>query len=66
MITEKNMITEKTHISTIRGGDTIVHRGKVMTVCNKDIKRGFCGIAIFGDSYRMGTIPVTRVTKLFF
>ena len=58
------MTTKQKHISMISGGDTIIHNDKVVTVCNKDIKRGFCGITIFGDSYRMGTIPVTCVTDL--
>ncbi|KKN51765.1 hypothetical protein LCGC14_0619420 [marine sediment metagenome] len=51
----------KKHISLIRAGDTIDHCGKHRTVCTKDIKRGFCGITIFGDSYRLGTIPVAVV-----
>jgi hypothetical protein len=56
------MQTEKVHISIIRAGDTIFHDGKDMTVCKKDIKYdSFMGISIFGDSYRIGTIPVLRV-----
>ena len=47
-------IIEK-HISDIRHGDTIEHNGKLMTVCNSDIKRcDFMGITIFGDSYNLG------------
>jgi hypothetical protein len=55
------MNTEKVHISLITSGDTIFHNNKEMTVCNKDIKRGFNGITIFGDSYRLGKVPVLRV-----
>ena len=50
------------HISQISAGDTILHNGREMTVCEHDIKRGFCGITIFGDSYRLGTVPV-EVTR---
>lgn len=49
------------HISEIKNGDTIIHNGKETTVNNHNIKSGFCGITLFGDSYRMGTIPVTVV-----
>jgi hypothetical protein len=56
------MKTEKVHISRIRAGDTIFHDGKDMTVSKKDIKRdAFMGISIFGDSYRLGTILISRV-----
>lgn len=51
----------KKHISEIGNGDAIMHNEKIMTVCNKDIKRGFHGITIFGDSYRSGTMPVLFV-----
>lgn len=51
---------KKVHISTIRCGDTILHEGKIKTVCEKDIKRGFCGITIFGDSYIDGLKPVIK------
>lgn len=51
------------HISEIRSGDTILHLdGKIRTVCQKDIKRDqFMGVTLFGDSYRLGTIPVKRL-----
>jgi len=55
------METEKIHISRIRPGDTILHNNKDMTVCKNNIKRSFCGITIFGDSYRLGTTPVLRI-----
>ena len=50
------------HISFIKSGDTINHHGKLRTVCDCDIKRGFCGITIFGDSYSLGEKPVQLVT----
>ncbi len=47
---------KKTHISDVRGGDTIVVNGELKTVCGKDIHRdSFIGITIFGDSYMGGT-----------
>jgi hypothetical protein len=50
------------HISTIKNGDTILHTdNKISTVCNSNIKKGFCGITIFGDSYRMGTQLVKKI-----
>lgn len=53
----------KVHISQIRLGDTILHTdGKVRTVCRKDITRNnFTGISLFGDSYRLGTMPVKKL-----
>lgn len=52
---------QDTHISIIRSGDTVLHNGKVITVCNNDIKSGFMGITLFGDSYRSGRVPVKKV-----
>ena len=50
------------HISTIKGGATILHTdNKITTVCNNNIKRGFCGITLFGDPYRSGTILVKKI-----
>ena len=50
-----------THIDNIRAGSTVLHEGLVRTVCRGDIKSGFCGTSLFGDSYRMGTLPVLLV-----
>jgi hypothetical protein len=50
------------HISEVKTGDTIFHNGKETTVTNKDIKSGFMGKTIFGDSYNMGRIPVSVIT----
>lgn len=50
------------HIDNIMPGDTVEHNGKMMTVCRSDIKRGtFMGTTLFGDSYRLGRIPVKKV-----
>lgn len=50
------------HISTIKHGDTILHTdNKITTVCKNNIKRVFCGITLFGDSYMMGTILVKKI-----
>lgn len=55
--------TVEVHISEIRPGDTILHLdGKIRTVCSNNIKRdGFMGISLFGDTYRLGTIPVKKL-----
>ena len=48
-----------THIDLIRPGDTVeINGGSSKAVCGKDIRRGFMGVTLWGDSYRMGTIPV--------
>lgn len=50
------------HISTIKNGDTILHTdNKITTVCNNNIKTGFCGITLFGDSYRSGRLLVKKI-----
>lgn len=56
------MTTVDTHISMIRVGDTIIHNGKEMTVCEKDITScDFLGTKIFGDCYRLGYKSVKKV-----
>ena len=53
--------TEPVHISLIRVGDAVLHNGKEMTVCVKDMRRdSFMGSLLFGDSYRLGTRLVLR------
>jgi hypothetical protein len=49
------------HINSIVAGDTVMHDGKVQTVCHNNIKRGFCGKTLFGDSYKMGQTLVQLV-----
>lgn len=58
---------EKTYkavnIESIKSGDTIQHNGELRTVCASDIKHSdFMGTTIFGDSYRLGYLPVIKVT----
>ena len=51
------------HISLVKAGDTIVcSDGLERTVCNSNIKRGFCGISIFGDSWKLNTQKVKAVS----
>ncbi|ESW38558.1 hypothetical protein O164_16955 [Pseudomonas taiwanensis SJ9] len=46
----------------IRAGDTVQHNGELRTVCKSDLKYGgFMGTSLFGDSYRLGTVPVQLV-----
>lgn len=53
---------ESIHISALRPGDTIHHEGADRTVCSADIRRAPDGeVSVFGDSYRLGTLPVQRV-----
>jgi uncharacterized Zn-binding protein involved in type VI secretion len=57
-----NYETKKVHISTIRSGDTVNHGGDIVTVGQNDVKySSFMGHTLFGDSYRMGTIPVEKI-----
>lgn len=57
----KSAVEVPVHVSNIRVGDTVLHNGRLMTVGRNDVKRGFMGHTIFGDSYRLGTLPVTKV-----
>ena len=56
--------TIKVHICDIRQGDTILHDNVLKTVCRNNIKNGFCGRTIFGDSYKSGTILVVKIYNL--
>ncbi|EKD1794922.1 hypothetical protein OQ647_001281 [Salmonella enterica] len=50
------------HINTVSAGDTVLHQGKLRTVCRRDIKNSdFFGLMLFGDSYNLGTVPVKKV-----
>jgi hypothetical protein len=54
-----NYKTVESHIDKILPGDTVLHNGELRTVCKSDIKHdGFMGTTLFGDSYRLGTLPV--------
>lgn len=56
-----NYTTHPTHISLINLGDTIEVDGVLHTVGRNDLKSGFMGLTLRGDSYRLGTVPVLRV-----
>lgn len=54
--------TKEVHISDIKYGDTVIHKGEMKTVGKKDIKHGgFEGSTLFGDSYKSGKDKVTLV-----
>jgi len=56
------MRIQKVHISMIKQGDTVVgNDGIYRTVPDHHIKKGFCGLSLFGDSYKCGTEKVKRV-----
>lgn len=49
------------HISAIRVGDTIVLDGNPRTVSRNNMKHGWMGKTLFGDSYKLGREPVPLV-----
>jgi len=54
---------EETHITNIRIGDTVLHEGVKRTVDKDNIKYSeFMGITLWGDSYKLGTQLVKRIT----
>ena len=55
------MTTTPTHIDLIRPGDRVEVCGQLKTVSPGDIRKGFMGTTLWGDSYRLGTVPVQRV-----
>ena len=62
MTTINSKQVETVHINQINAGDVIIHNGIEMTVTPKDIKEdGFMGKSVFGDSYRLGYLPVLKV-----
>lgn len=54
-------VIKEFHISDVRAGDTVLIDGELKTVSNHHINRGFMGITLFGDSYKLGSIPVKVV-----
>jgi hypothetical protein len=57
-----NFIPEQVHISMIRPGDIVIHQGRDRTISKSNISHDpFMGITIFGDSYHLGLLPVTRL-----
>lgn len=62
VISEPKRYTVTINKSQVKVGDSIICRdGFERTVCRNNIKTGFCGRTIFGDSYDLGTVPVTKV-----
>ncbi len=55
-----NYTIQLRHKDTIAVGDMIERDGKLVTVCRKDITTGFMGVCLFGDSYRLGSLPVKK------
>jgi hypothetical protein len=50
------------HISSIRPEDVVELDGEHHTVCQRNIKKDqFVGYTIFGDTYRLGILPVMKV-----
>lgn len=49
-----------THINLIRVGDVVEIDGILKTVGKNNLKRGFCGTTLWGDSYRSGTMLVRK------
>lgn len=49
-------------VSTIRVGDVVLcSDGIERTVCKRNLKKGFCGYTIFGDSYKCNSELVAVV-----
>jgi len=62
----RKVLTDKIHISQVRAGDTIFHDGHDRMVCGSNITGGsgdFMGFGVFGDCYKLGYKPVTRIIK---
>lgn len=53
-----------TPVEQILPGDTVEVDGVLRSVCKNDLKRGFMGVTLFGDSYKAGTVPVSRVVTV--
>ena len=56
-----NHIVIPTHVDLIHPGDTVLIDGHLKTVSPSNIKRGFMGTTLWGDSYKLGTLLVRRV-----
>ena len=58
-----NYIINEVHISQIKKSHTILHTdNKIRTVCKNNIKSGFMGITLFGESYILRTVLVKKIT----
>lgn len=53
----------KVNIKDITVGDTVIHNGRLKTVCRRAFScDSFVGVMLWGDSYNMGRKMVERVT----
>jgi hypothetical protein len=53
---------QQKHISLVKAGDTVICAdNKAKTVSQNSIKKGFMGISVFGDSYCLGSKPVSVI-----
>jgi len=53
---------EEVNINSVCSGDTVLHDDRVLTVFGHNIKHSdFMGLTIFGDSYKLGTLPVLKI-----
>lgn len=60
-----NYKIKEVHISTIKVDDIVLcPDGNIRTVGPNNFKKGFMGVTLWGDSYRLGTIPVKKVIYL--
>ena len=51
------------HISEVSAGDIVEHEGCLRTVSARNLRRDpFIGVTLFGDSYRLGAVPVRVAT----
>lgn len=65
MTTQYRYSNTLVHISSIKAGDIVEIDGKHHTVNQNHIKRdSFVGTTLFGNSYRLGTLPVMKVNIL--
>lgn len=56
-------VLEEVTTSDINGGDTIIHRGELKTVCGKDIHNDpLMGVSIFGDAFLYSRRKVIKAT----
>lgn len=51
---------EEVHISQVKQGDTVYHKGEAKTVGQNSLQKDFCGYTLFGDPYLFGCEPVIR------
>lgn len=58
---EYRFIIKPVHKDEIKAGDTILLDGELKTVCGNDIRKGFCGTTIHGESFKLGLEQVKRV-----